>query len=74
MPDCKHIWTRGPFYISSAITPQEPAIFPPRGSTRVEFCTECGVLRLPEVLWKQTGLILQRKEKPKDGPKIIKAE
>lgn len=45
MLECKHEWTKGPFYIGTAVTLQEPAIFPPRGSTRVEFCKKCGIMR-----------------------------
>ncbi len=50
-----HVWVKGPFYIQAAISLEEPGFYPPQGLMRTEHCRICGILRLPEDMWKQDG-------------------
>ena len=54
-PPHTHAWTRGPFYVIAAVSWEEPTYYPPQGLIGIEHCTSCGLLRLPESLWKSTG-------------------
>lgn len=53
--DCEHDWVNGPFYITVASTFDEPDFCPPSRLAKVEHCTKCGVIRLPEETRKKTG-------------------
>ena len=53
--NCKHDWQQGPFYLKVAATYEEPDYYPPSGMVKVEHCTLCGLLRLPESLRQYIG-------------------
>ena len=42
-----HRWVEGPFYLTVASTWEEPGYEPPRGLIKVEYCADCGILRIP---------------------------
>jgi hypothetical protein len=46
--ECNHDWVDGPFWVVTSVTWEEPEFYPPMGYTKVEHCTKCGTLRLPE--------------------------
>jgi len=45
-----HEFVKGPFYVTAALSFEEPEFYPPEGLTPIEFCKTCGVLRLPPKL------------------------
>lgn len=52
-------WVLGPFYITVAVSQEEPTYYPPGGLVNVEHCRHCGMLRLPRELWNKTGRSLR---------------
>lgn len=55
MPECEHRFVEGPFWITASVTYEEPTYYPPSGLVKVEHCTGCGMLRLPEAERKKEG-------------------
>jgi len=77
--DCKHDWHDGPFYIMVARSHEEPDFYPPSSMFKVEHCTNCGLLRLPQELRKYigknlSGLTLDAPDKGNHCGKINKKE
>mgnify|MGYP001616546253 FL=1 len=50
--------TGGPFYVTAAMTYEEPQYYSPGGLVKVEHCRHCGMLRLPRKLWGESGSYL----------------
>lgn len=46
----RHTWVSGPFYVKVAASAEEPNYYPPAGLVRIEHCTKCGLMRLPDDL------------------------
>lgn len=44
----KHFWVKGKLFIHSCVSSEEPIFYPPQGFVEVEYCSHCGLLRLPE--------------------------
>jgi hypothetical protein len=53
--ECDHDWVSGPYWVVTSVTMEEPEFYPPTGFDRLEHCTKCGTIRLPEAARKYTG-------------------
>lgn len=54
-------WHPSPFYVTVAVTYEEPRYYSPGGLTRLETC-DCGLMRLPDGLGKKRGRNLADEE------------
>jgi len=52
---CNHNWVLGKYYIRYCVTYEEPQYYPPQGLMQIEYCTKCGIIRIPkEVIQNET--------------------
>lgn len=84
MDTCSHDFVQSPLYLMRATTWEQPTFYAPSGTLPVEYCKECGLLRLSADALKEINNL---PEAPKfiqimdenrfvtgDGKVIIKAE
>lgn len=43
-----HEWQQGNFWVLTAANNEEPKFYPPTALVQLDYCTDCGILRLPE--------------------------
>ncbi len=61
MNTCEHEFVSGPFYLLKSTSWEEPTFYSPSGTSPVEHCKKCGMLRLsPDALDNIESVRLQQ--------------